>query len=380
MRGPWLGRLVGASLVLCGGWPANAAQTLEHIPGAEIRYGEIANPNGVRQRTIVTRPAGATAPMPTVFFVPWLSCDSVALPPGPRGGIEQLLYRIAGESGWALFRVEKPGMGGSGGVCADTDFETELAGYRAAFDDRAPRSLGRSPAHRGHGSELFRSVPAGSGGRCAGGRLRLHQQLDAHVVRAPDRVRTPAARADADGSAGSRAACPAAGAALCIDPGAGENAQAGDCGAARPRRGMDRRARAAVRTPDSFHAAAAAAGAGSNLAAGGQADPGHLGRGRHRHAPAGPRAPREPDQPPPSRRGEARHVPGNGSRDVRPNRERRAGAAGRRVRRGRGVPAVAAETYEPKPEPRSAFLAFRAFRGRPASRPRGNGKLSRGGS
>jgi pimeloyl-ACP methyl ester carboxylesterase len=134
MRGPWLGRLVGASLVVCGGWPANAAQTLEHIPGAEIRYGEIANPNGVRQRTIVTRPAGSTAPMPTVFFVPWLSCDSVALPPGPRGGIEQLLFRIAGESGWALFRVEKPGMGGSGGVCADTDFETELAGYRAAFD------------------------------------------------------------------------------------------------------------------------------------------------------------------------------------------------------------------------------------------------------
>jgi pimeloyl-ACP methyl ester carboxylesterase len=32
-------------------------------------------------------------------------------------------------------RVEKPGLAGSGGgPCEDTDFETELAGYRAAFD------------------------------------------------------------------------------------------------------------------------------------------------------------------------------------------------------------------------------------------------------
>jgi len=104
------------------------------VPGVEIRSGTVTNPAGVRQRTYVARPNGTTGPLATVFFVPWLSCDSVALQAGARGGIEQLLAKIPSELGWALFLVEKPGVGGSDGDCAKTDFESELAGYRAAFD------------------------------------------------------------------------------------------------------------------------------------------------------------------------------------------------------------------------------------------------------
>jgi pimeloyl-ACP methyl ester carboxylesterase len=107
---------------------------LQSVPGVEIKQGTITSPSGVRQRTYVARPAGTKNPLPAVFFVPWLSCDSVALRPNAPGGIEQLLGRIAADSGWALFLVEKPGIGGSEGDCAKTDFETELAGYRAAFD------------------------------------------------------------------------------------------------------------------------------------------------------------------------------------------------------------------------------------------------------
>jgi hypothetical protein len=63
-------------------------------------------------------------------------------------------------------------------------------------DRRQPRraglpagaSVGRSTAHRHHGPKLLRCLPAAGGGRDAGGRLRVHQQLGPHVVRTADRV------------------------------------------------------------------------------------------------------------------------------------------------------------------------------------------------
>ena len=55
-------------------------------------------------------------------------------PGQPTPGIDLLLRRLAAESGWVLVRVDKPGVGDSEGVCADTDLETEMAGSRAALD------------------------------------------------------------------------------------------------------------------------------------------------------------------------------------------------------------------------------------------------------
>jgi pimeloyl-ACP methyl ester carboxylesterase len=105
----------------------------EQLPGVEIQYTAIRNPAGFRQRAIVTRPAGSTVPRPAILFVPWLSCDSVESPGTPAPGIDELLHRLATESGWVLVRVDKPGVGDSEGVCADTDLETEIAGSRAAL-------------------------------------------------------------------------------------------------------------------------------------------------------------------------------------------------------------------------------------------------------
>jgi pimeloyl-ACP methyl ester carboxylesterase len=44
-----------------------------------------------------------------------------------------LLGKIASESGWVMLRVDKPGVGDSEGVCADTDLDTEIEGSRAAL-------------------------------------------------------------------------------------------------------------------------------------------------------------------------------------------------------------------------------------------------------
>lgn len=121
-----------------GGEPQVISVTLpalprEVLPGVEIQYTHVSNPSGLRQRVIVTRPAGARAPLPAVLFVPWLSCDSVESPLGPAPGIDALLAQMARDSGWVLVRVEKPGVGDSEGVCSETDLDTEIAGSRAAL-------------------------------------------------------------------------------------------------------------------------------------------------------------------------------------------------------------------------------------------------------
>lgn len=105
----------------------------ESYSGIAVEYGTISVPGGTRLRTIVTKPSGAEGRLPALFLVGWLSCDSVEAPPAARGSIPALLRGLAARSGTLFFRVDKPGVGDSEGVCANTDFDTELAGYRAAF-------------------------------------------------------------------------------------------------------------------------------------------------------------------------------------------------------------------------------------------------------
>lgn len=105
----------------------------ERLERTEIVYTHISNSRGQRQRAIITRPAGTRQPKPSILFVPWLSCDSVESPNGASPGIDELLQRLATESGWVLLRVDKPGVGDSEGVCADTDLDTEIDGSRAAL-------------------------------------------------------------------------------------------------------------------------------------------------------------------------------------------------------------------------------------------------------
>jgi dienelactone hydrolase len=109
------------------------ALPLEQLRGLETQYIAVKNPRGPRQRGILTRPAGARGRLPAILFVPWLSCDSIESPKGASPGIDQLLERVAMESGFVMLRVDKPGVGDSEGVCAGTDLATEMDGNRAGL-------------------------------------------------------------------------------------------------------------------------------------------------------------------------------------------------------------------------------------------------------
>ena len=105
----------------------------ENFAGLEYSYDFVLNNKGQRLRTIVTRPAGATGKIPAVFVVGWLSCDSCEYPLGPRGGMDQFLAYLVKDSGYAVIRMDKPGVGDSEGVCSEADFKSEITGYEAAF-------------------------------------------------------------------------------------------------------------------------------------------------------------------------------------------------------------------------------------------------------
>ena len=105
----------------------------ESMAGLEYSYDFVRNNKGQRLRTIVTRPAGATGKIPAIFLVGWLSCDSCEYPLGARGGMDQLVAYLVKDSGYAVVRMDKPGVGDSEGLCAEADFKAEITGYEAAF-------------------------------------------------------------------------------------------------------------------------------------------------------------------------------------------------------------------------------------------------------
>jgi pimeloyl-ACP methyl ester carboxylesterase len=105
---------------------------LEQHPGIATTAGTLEGPNGLRLRTLTTAPPGSSR-LAAVFVVGWLSCDSVALSNDPRGA-DRLIQDVIRKSGALVFRMDKPGVGDSEGDCARTDFDTELAAYRRAFD------------------------------------------------------------------------------------------------------------------------------------------------------------------------------------------------------------------------------------------------------
>jgi len=117
-----------------GGLALDLQPGREHIPGAETLMGMAPSPAGYPLRIFVTRPQGASGKLPVLFVVGWLSCDSVEQPKGPTDGFIQLVWDLAGRSRFATFRMDKPGVGDSGGPkCEQADFDVELQSYRAAF-------------------------------------------------------------------------------------------------------------------------------------------------------------------------------------------------------------------------------------------------------
>ena len=113
--------------------PRKAKTPRETYPNVDVLYDFVTAPDGKRLRAIITKPRDAKGKLPVIFVAGWLSCDSVEAPAGTKDESGLVFRGLAQLPGFALFRMDKQGVGDSEGVCAETDFDSELAGYRAAF-------------------------------------------------------------------------------------------------------------------------------------------------------------------------------------------------------------------------------------------------------
>jgi pimeloyl-ACP methyl ester carboxylesterase len=124
--------LLAAPARITGDLPRKSAAPPEDTPGLETEYGVVRSANGTRLRTILTRPEGAAGRLPALFHVQAVSCETIEF----RG--ESRLRAMATRLGAVLVRVERAGTGDSEGPgCDALDYDTEVADYRAAFDQVA---------------------------------------------------------------------------------------------------------------------------------------------------------------------------------------------------------------------------------------------------
>jgi pimeloyl-ACP methyl ester carboxylesterase len=105
----------------------------ESYPNVDVIYDSVTAPDGNRLRTIITKPRNTKGKLPVVFVAGWLSCDSVEAPAGTKDESGLVFRGLAQLPDFVLFRIDKQGVGDSEGVCSETDFNSELAGYRAGF-------------------------------------------------------------------------------------------------------------------------------------------------------------------------------------------------------------------------------------------------------
>jgi pimeloyl-ACP methyl ester carboxylesterase len=121
----------GAEVRLTGDLPRRDGRSLTDLAGLEAEYGVVRTSDGTRLRYILTRPTGASEPLPALFLTQWVSCGTVDF----DSGRPSMLRELATRSGMAMVRVERSGTGDSEGVpCAELDYDTEVRHYREALD------------------------------------------------------------------------------------------------------------------------------------------------------------------------------------------------------------------------------------------------------
>ena len=98
----------------------------------EVIYGEVAFQQG-HLRTIVHKPFGA-ARFPAVFYLQGSECGSIDFAQDSLSPTKKLIDGWV-RAGYAVFRVEKPGVGESAGTkdCARLNYEEELTAFQNAF-------------------------------------------------------------------------------------------------------------------------------------------------------------------------------------------------------------------------------------------------------
>jgi pimeloyl-ACP methyl ester carboxylesterase len=130
--------IVVIALLVCmlQGQTASAPKR-EHFTNADVLTDWVTNNKGHKLRTFITRPKNPSGKVPVIFFVGWLSCDSMEYPDGETDGFGTLMLRLIEQSGYASVRMNKPGVGESQGKCEAADFNDEMEGWQAAFDSMA---------------------------------------------------------------------------------------------------------------------------------------------------------------------------------------------------------------------------------------------------
>lgn len=125
--------LMFAATVAAEELPRKTKTPRESYPNVDVIYDSVTAPDGKRLRTIITKPRSATEKLPVIFVAGWLSCDSVEAPSGTKDESGLVFRGLAQLPEFSLVRMDKQGVGDSEGNCAENDFESELAGYRAVF-------------------------------------------------------------------------------------------------------------------------------------------------------------------------------------------------------------------------------------------------------
>lgn len=108
------------------------ARPREEHAGLDTYYESVLNDYGLRQRVIITKPQ-REGKQPAMFFIGGLSCSTLELSPTATHNWAKVVRALVEETDMVVMRVEKVGVGDSEGDCSQTDFHTEMAGYRAAL-------------------------------------------------------------------------------------------------------------------------------------------------------------------------------------------------------------------------------------------------------
>ena len=124
------GNALHAETQITGSLEVVADVPLEQTEGLETEYGTITTSEGLRLRSIVTRPEGTNGRLPAIFLTQWVSCDTIVFPEGR----DTQLRLLAQQSGMAMIRIERAGTGDSEGPgCDKLDYDTEVRHYREAL-------------------------------------------------------------------------------------------------------------------------------------------------------------------------------------------------------------------------------------------------------
>lgn len=100
----------------------------ESYEGIDVLYDHVKMEEGLL-RSIVTRPAGAQGPAPSVYILQGYDCGSIDLPFSPDSDLARLVRHFS-SLGFVTYRVEKAGVGDSQGApCREAGFHMETEGF-----------------------------------------------------------------------------------------------------------------------------------------------------------------------------------------------------------------------------------------------------------